>query len=110
MMVLGLVNLGFGVLSLATDLVRLPPVGAGGLLIAGGLTTAAGYLVWAGSRAVLSVSTSLFGMLLGLQLGGLATADQTGQRNMPRLIILGLLVTALAVAWTAGRRSNPTRH
>lgn len=98
MVLVGLANTAFGVLALATDLVRLSPPTSGGLLVAGVLTALTGMLVWDGSRLALALSLTVFVILLVLQLGDLAGSGADAAGVAPRLVVLGLLVASLALA------------
>jgi hypothetical protein len=116
-MAVGLLNLGFGVLSLATDQIRLSAGVAGGLVVAGLVTVSLGALVWRGSRNAAILATTVFAMLLVFQVSESLVSDDTAAAGAvvddptPRLIILGVLVVACGVAaWRLSRRptSSPT--
>lgn len=110
LVLVGLVNASFGVLSLATDLVRLSPGAAGGLLVVGLLTVLLGVRVWQGSRLAAAVGLTAFGALLVLQLGDAAAGGTaTGEGAGPRLGVLAVLVIALGLAVRAGRARSPRR-
>lgn len=96
-MLLGLANVVFGVLSLATDLVRLSG-GTARLLLALGLGTAVvGVFVWRGSRGALLGALVAFGLLLLLE------SVRPGEDPLGRVVVLAVVVAALAFAWLKGR-------
>lgn len=113
--VLGLLNIVFGVVSLTTELVRLTTGVASGLVVVGAVTTAAGVLVWRGSRLATNVMLTLFGLLLVSQLGGALTAPPTATALDPaddptlRLAVLAVVVAALALAAVRMRRRRVGR-
>jgi hypothetical protein len=107
----GLLNLGLGLLSLVSDQIRLGTGVAGGLVVAGLVTASLGFLVWRGSRNAAILTTTIFAMLLVFQLSESMTSDGATASSAivddpaPRLIILGVLVVACGVAaWRLSRR------
>jgi hypothetical protein len=106
LVLLGTVNAGLAVLSLATQLVRLPPAAEGGLLVAGLVTAGTGVLVWGGSALALALALTVFGALLVVQVGDLAAGG--GEGAGPRTAVLGVVVATLTAAWL-GRRSARRR-
>jgi hypothetical protein len=98
-----------------SDQIRLATGVAGGLVVAGLVTTSLGVLVWRGSRSAAILATAVFGALLILQVGGTfaeggsSPSDAIVDDPTPRLIVLGVLVTACAVAaWRLGRGRAPS--
>lgn len=99
----GAVNAGVGVWALVGGGAGLGVGAAGGLLVAGVVTVAAGVLVWRGSRPVTLVALTVFALLLVVQAGDLADASDVGDDLVP-LVLLLALVGALGLAAWRGRR------
>jgi hypothetical protein len=113
MAVVGVLNLAVGLLSLLTGFVRLSPAVSGGFVAVGLFTAAVGALVWRGSWPATVGALTIFAMLLVFQLTELlaeagegAPAQSVAQDPRPRLVVLGLLVAALAVATWRLRRTR----
>ncbi|WP_157041827.1 hypothetical protein [Nitriliruptor alkaliphilus] len=108
LLVVGGLNVAFGVANSLTDQLRLSAGVAGGLIVAGLVTAAVGVLVWRGSRAATFGALVVFVMLLIFQLSEVAAGsggDPGGVADEPtaRFVVLGLLVVSLAVASLRGR-------
>jgi hypothetical protein len=109
LVVIGGLNVGFGVANSLTDQLRLSPGVAGGLIVAGLVTAAVGVLVWRGNRAATVGALVVFVMLLLFQLSEVAAdtgSDTGGVADEPaaRFAVLGLVVLSLAVATFRLRR------
>lgn len=109
LLVVGGLNVTFGVANSLTDQLRLSTGVAGGLIVAGLVTAAVGALVWRGSRAATVGALIVFMMLLIFQVSEVAAGsgnDAGGVADEPaaRFAVLGLLVLSLAVASLRGRR------
>jgi hypothetical protein len=109
----GLLNLGLGLLSLVSDQIRLGTGVAGGLVVAGLVTASLGVLVWRGSQNAAILATAVFGALLIFQVSELfasgpsTSSDAIVDDPAPRLVVLGVLVIACGVAaWRLSRRPS----
>lgn len=114
LIVVGALNVAFGLLSLFSDQVLLSTGVAGGLAMAGLVTAAAGVLVWRGSQLATYIALTIFGLLLFVQLGdfiqeGGGTGDGLAQHPATRFGVLTLLVITLALAAWQLRRRTPAR-
>lgn len=112
LVVVGVLNLAFGVLSWLTEQVQLSTGVAGGLVTAGLVTAALGTLVWRGSRLATIIALTVFAMLLVFQLSELMaeagdTADGLAGEHLTRFGVLGVVVAALAVAAWRRRKRAP---
>lgn len=107
LVLVGVLNVGFGVLSLASTAVRMGTGAAVALIVAGAVTAFAGWLVWGGNRSVAQIALVIFGWLLIAQ-----TADvmsHTGDIPVTggiasRFTVLGILIVFLGVATVQLRR------
>lgn len=108
LILVGLANATFGVLGLATDIVRLTTTTSGALLAAGVATSAGGVLIWRGSPAALTTALTVFGLLLIAQFEDATDGSSGHGAAAPRLIVLAILVAVLGFA--RSRLRNPRRR
>lgn len=108
LLVVGATNAVMGLLGLISEQVLLGVGPSVALIVAGGLTAAAGVAVWRGSRITATVALTIFGLLLLVQLLDLAVTDHLATA-IARLVILVLMVAALALATLQGRSGRGTR-
>lgn len=109
----GVLNAVFGMLSLVSDLVRLAPGAAVGLVVAGALTAVGGWLVWQGNRRATIVALVVFAWLLVVQIADVATHVGEGMATggiAGRFVVIVLLIAVLAVALLQLRRNAPGRR
>lgn len=104
LLLVGGANIAFGVLSTATDLVRLAPPDAGLLAVLGVATVALGVLVLRGLRWAVNLALLVFGGLFVLQAARAATGGDVAG-TAPALVVLALVVLPLLYART--RRPAP---
>jgi hypothetical protein len=113
----GVLNVAFGVISLVSDLVRLAPGAAVGLVVAGTLTVVGGWFVWQGNRRATIVALAVFVWLLVVQIADVAThvAEDVGGDAATggiagRFVVIVLVLVVLAVALLQLRSRPPDRR
>lgn len=94
----GTTNAVLGIISLTSDAINLSPGAGGGLLVLGLVTVALGVLVWRRSRAATVTALTIFGLLLVVQVGAIASAGQVAADSVPPIVVLAALVLALGWA------------
>lgn len=96
LVLVGVGNVAFGVLALATALVRLTPPVAGTMIVLGLATAALGLLVGRGVRWATLAALVLFGTLFVVQAARAGIGDDPGS-TIPSLITLTVVVVPLLV-------------
>ncbi|MFA9431981.1 hypothetical protein [Egicoccus sp. AB-alg2] len=102
LILVGALNVAFGLVSFLTELVRLSAGIAGGLVAVGLVTVALGTLVWRGSRPAIIAAFTIFTMLLLFQVSDAFANREPGQAvatdALARFGVLAVLVGTLGVA------------
>jgi hypothetical protein len=106
LVLVGALNVGFGALSLASDVVRLGTGVAVALAVAGLATLAAGLGVWRGSALVGRVAFTVLALLLLVQLSDLLTGPDDAAAGVARAGVLLVMVASLGVAIVGHRRGG----
>lgn len=113
LLLFGVLNVVFGVLSLTSTAVNLGVGAAGGFVVAGAVTTAAGWLVWRGNQPATLVALSLLALLLVAQIGDVVADGGPGVAPgglAGRFAGVVLLTAVLSLAALQLRRRAPGRR
>jgi hypothetical protein len=108
LVLVGALNVGFGALSLASDVVRLGTGVAVALALAGLATLAAGIGVWRGSALVGRVTFTVLVLLLLVQLSDLLAGPDDAAAGAARAGVLLVMVASLGVTLVRHRRGGGT--
>lgn len=104
LLLVGLAYLAFGIAGFTLPGLALSPAGAGGLVVGGVVSVAAGALVWRGSRPVTLVALTVLGGLFVAQASLLLLGESGDDEAVGRLLITGVLAALLVLAALRSRR------
>ncbi|CAN5584121.1 MAG: hypothetical protein H0W51_03520 [Euzebyales bacterium] len=104
LVLVGLGYLAFGVAGFTMPGLALSSAGAGGLMIGGVVSVAAGVLVWRGSRPVTLVALTILGGLFVAQVSLLILGESGDDEAVGRLLVTGVLAALLVLAALKSRR------
>ena len=107
LVLVGAANAAFGAWGLVRTASGMGPATAGGLLVAGLATLAAGVLVWRGGRLAALIALTFFGLLLVVQFGDVA-ARPTDPVALGRVAVLVVVCATLLGAMLRSRRTRVT--